>query len=374
MNVVIAAGGTGGHLYPAVALARELLRQVPGSAVTFVGTSRGIESKVLPKEGFELELIDAKPVMGRGIVEALAAFATLPLGLWQSLRLLRRRGAELVIGIGGYASPPVLLAAWLLRIKRAILEPNAYPGMANKVIGPLANLVFVGHAAAAGAFPPAAVRLTGTPVRREFSEAGGPSDAGGPRDRTTLLIFGGSQGAHAINVAVMEALPFLSGLRDRLRIVHQTGAADVESVRSAYAHAGLTAEVSAFIYDMPRALREADAVLSRAGAVTLAELTVSGKPAVLVPLPSAIYNHQEKNARVLEEAGAAVVLLQRDLTGARLAEAVTALLADPGRLNAMGQRSRQLGRADAAEAVVRECRTLVEGRDETNQSSGATGA
>lgn len=373
MRIVIAAGGTGGHLYPAVALAREFFRQDQTTQVLFVGTARGIESKVLPHEGFELQMIAAKPVMGRGWQQAVLACLSLPVAVRQSVAILRARRADLVIGVGGYSSPPVILAAWLLRIRRVLLEPNASPGLANKATGPLADLVFLSYGAAAGSFASAKVRVTGMPIRREFLES--RETARGDRgNKQTLLIFGGSQGAHAINQAMVETLPHLRSLKDRLRIVHQTGEADCESVRAAYAAAGLEAEVTPFIYDMPKVLRSADLVVSRAGAITLAELSACGKPAILVPLPTAIYQHQEKNALVMEQAGAAVLQRQSELTGTSLANQIAALLSDAGRLRSMGERSAALGRPDASETIVQMCRKLLKEDYGTNQPLGATGS
>ncbi|HEX9741266.1 MAG TPA: undecaprenyldiphospho-muramoylpentapeptide beta-N-acetylglucosaminyltransferase [Nitrospiraceae bacterium] len=357
--IVFAAGGTGGHLYPAVALAREFQRQDPESRMLFVGTTRGIESRVLAHEGLELAMIDAQPVMGQGVLRAAGALLSLPRGLWQSLALLRARRASFVLGVGGYTSPPVLLAARLLGLPRAILEPNAYPGMANKVLGPVADLVFVAFGEAAGHFPVAKVRVTGVPVRRGFEE---PSEerTADTMARRTLLVFGGSQGARAINDAMLAALPQWAAMRGQVAIVHQTGEADCARVREAYDAAGVQAEVVPFLFDMAKALRSADLVVSRAGAMTLAELTVCGKPAILIPLPQAIHQHQAHNAQALADAGGAVVLAQPELTGERLAHEVTALLRDPGRLQVMGGRSRRLGRPGAAETIVRECLALVE--------------
>ena len=382
MRIVIAAGGTGGHLYPAVALAREFVRQDQMTQVLFVGTARGIESKVLPHEGFALQMIAAKPVMGRGWLQAVWACLSLPVAVQQAVAILRARRADLVVGVGGDSSPPVILAAWLLRIRRVLLEPNAYPGLANKATGPLADLVFLSYEAAASSFSSAKVRVTGMPIRREFLEKAEDSRqkaegseqqaASPPPSAFRLLVCGGSQGAHAINQAMVEALPHIQGMKDRPAIVHQTGEADGASVRAAYAAAGLEAEVTPFIYDMPKALRSADLVVSRAGAITLAELSACGKPAILVPLPTAIYQHQEKNALVMEQAGAAVLLRQSELTGTSLANQMAALLSDAGRLRSMGERSAALGRTDASEAIVVMCRKLLRGDYGTNQPLGET--
>ncbi len=371
MSIVIAAGGTGGHLYPAVALARAFLRRDPRADILFVGTARGIESKVLAHEGFELRLIKAKPVMGRGFVQAAMALLSLPIGIWQSIGILRRRRADLVIGVGGYTSPAVLAAAFLLGIPRVILEPNASPGMANKAVGPLAQRVFLAFESAAGAFAPSKVRVVGTPIRHGFYEAGEGREARGLPRAFRLLIFGGSQGAKAINSAMIEALPDLVDMRERLAVTHQTGDADHARVSAAYQTAGFRAEVVSFLYDMPRALRAADLVVSRAGAITIAEVTACGKPAILIPLPQAIYNHQARNAQVMESAGAAVVLPQAELTGPKLAQAIKGLLQDPERLSRMSARSLAMGRTDAAAAIVQECYALIGGDHETDRSVGA---
>ncbi len=358
MNVVFAAGGTGGHLYPAIALAREFLRRDPASQMLFIGTTRGLEAKVLAHEGLPLTMITAKPFMGGGILRVLQALTALPIGVGQSLAMLAQHRVQLVVGIGGYTSPPVLLAAWLRRTPRVVLEPNAYPGLANRALGPLVQRVFLAFEAAAKGFAAGKVRVVGTPIRASFLERVAAAPSTVPAG-SSLLIFGGSQGARAINSAVIEALPTLKGPAGGWRIVHQTGEADHPRVTAAYEAAGLRAEVVPFIYDMPTALRQADLVVARAGAMTMAELSACGKPAILVPLPTAIYNHQEHNARAMERAGGAVVLPQAELTGDRLAGVIVGLLGDRAKLDAMGRASATLGRTDAATAVVEECLELV---------------
>ena len=371
MTILIAAGGTGGHLYPAVALAREFLRRDPSTRIIFVGTVKGIETKVLAHEGFPLELITAKPVMGKGLGEAVRGLLSVPVGLWQSMRLISRHRADLVIGVGGYTSPTMLAAAALKRIARVILEPNAYPGMANIAVGPCAQRVFLAFESAADKFAKAKVRVVGTPIRRNFLEALDRSApvSGGRR----LLIFGGSQGAKAINSAVLDGLADMARMFPGLSITHQTGEADHARVVAAYRHAGVSAEVVPFLYDMPTVLRAADLVVARAGAMTIAELTACGKPAILIPLPTAIYDHQMKNARAMEAAGGAVVLPQPELTGAQLAGAVAALLQDSDRLRAMQEKSRAMSRIDAAEKIVHECYALMGVNHDIHRTVGATG-
>ena len=372
MTIVIAAGGTGGHLYPAVALAREFMRCDPRTRIVFVGTPRGIEAKVLAHEGFELVFLTAKPFMGTGWWQKLQGLLSVPVGLGQSLSLLRGRHADLVIGVGGYTSPTMLAAAALAGIARVILEPNAYPGLANKAVAPLAQRIFLAFESAGRSFDQHKTRVVGTPIRREFLahiEA---------RDRDTrtsrrLLIFGGSQGARAINGAVIEGLPTLMRRLPDLVITHQTGEADHQRVSDAYRRAGVRAEVVPFLYDMPRALLAADLVVARAGGMTIAELTACGKPAILVPLPTAIYDHQMKNARAMEEGGGALVLPQAELTGARVSESIVTLFQNTRQLQAMRESSWRMRRIDAAEVIARECYNLMGVTHDTNRTVGATG-
>ena len=373
MTIVIAAGGTGGHLYPAVALAREFLHRDPMTKVLFVGTSRGLESKVLAHEGFELVLINAKPVMGKGLTDVLKGLCAMPLSLWQCGRILSQRQARLVIGVGGYTSPMMVLAAALKRIPRVILEPNAYPGLANKAVGPFVQRVFLAFESAARFFDQRKGRVVGTPVRKEFLTQCRPPGRERQRGGHHVLVFGGSQGAKALNSAAIEGLPDLLRQRPHMTVTHQTGEADHDRVSQAYRRAGVTATVLPFVYDMPAAINAADVVVARAGAMTVAELTTCGKPAILIPLPTAIYDHQMKNAKVMEAAGAAVVLPQADLTGATLARSVAQILDDPQRMKAMEDASVGLRRLDAAEAIVRECYALIGDQRHVNHSLGAAG-
>jgi len=372
MMIVIAAGGTGGHLYPAVALAQEFLRRDPTVQVLFVGTARGLESKVLAHEGFELALISAKPVMGTGPVGILKGLAAMPLSFWQCLKILRRRRASLVIGVGGYTSPMMVAAAAAIGVARVILEPNAKPGMANKAVGSFAQRIFVAFESAARGFDRTKVRVVGTPIRSAFIQAAlwssGRSHVPG---EFRLLIFGGSQGVKAINSVVIEGLQTMRNSQVHMVITHQTGESDHARVAEAYGRAGISASVVPFIYDMPAAIAAADLVVARAGAMTVAELTTCGKPAVLIPLPTAIYDHQTKNAKVMETAGAAVLLPQAELSGEKLAQLIGALAEDSGRLTAMAAASASLRRTDAAETIVRECYALIGGGHDKRQSLGA---
>ena len=367
MRVIIAAGGTGGHLYPGVAIAREFERQLESAKITFVGTRQGLETKVMPREGYELVTMKARGIMGKGPIGGIVGLAVTPLGLAQCLALCRARRPDLVIGIGGYTSPPLIAAATLLGIKRALLEPNAYPGMANRLLSPLAHLVFVSFAEALPFFDARKTRVVGTPIRRAFLDDDTPADDSPSHGRgPLLLILGGSQGARSINRAMTGAFPILARSHAGLRIIHQTGERDFEEVTAVYRAAVQTLgssvaepEVAAFLFDVPRALKQADLIIGRSGATTVAEITACGKPAILIPFPHAIHGHQERNARVLEQAGAAQVMLDQSLSGNVLAQAVSTLIDDPPRLAEMGRHSRSLGRPDAADRIVYACRELV---------------
>ena len=373
MTVVIAAGGTGGHLYPAVALAREFLRRDPSANILFVGTVRGIESRVLAHERFELALITAKPVMGKGLLDVARGMLSVPIGIWQSLDILKRQQADLVIGVGGYTSPSVLVAAALKGIARVILEPNAHPGMANKVVAPLAQRIFLAFESAGASFDRRKIRVVGTPIRQEFLVQ--PTDRASTKPAGRhVLIFGGSQGAKAINSAVLEGLPLLSQRLPGLTITHQTGEGDFERVRDVYRALGIRATVVPFLYDMPAVLQTADLVVARAGAMTIAELTACGKAAILIPLPTAIYDHQMKNARAMEAAGGAVVLPQGDLTGVKLGGMIETALSDTKQLEKMQRKSLEMRRIDAGEVIVGECYALMGvTTHHINQSTRATG-
>jgi UDP-N-acetylglucosamine--N-acetylmuramyl-(pentapeptide) pyrophosphoryl-undecaprenol N-acetylglucosamine transferase len=356
MNIVIAAGGTGGHLYPAVALAKEFQQQDPETVITFVGAGRHLEESILTHEGFALARINVKGIVGRGAWGTLQALLLLPHAIWTALRLLKAKGTDLVVGTGGYFSPPVVLAAWFLGVYRVILEPNAMPGLANRVLGPLANRVFLAFEQAKTYFNPSKVRIVGTPLRQEFSQTDSFSPSG---KLNTLLVFGGSQGARAINTAMGEALQHSRFLRQELRIIHQTGFDDHARMRTLYEEVGVDAEVVPFLYDMPRVLRAADLVIARSGAGTLAELALCGKPAILIPFPHATHGHQEKNARAAEAEGAAIVILQSELTGERLTQEIEWFLNHPDRLKTMAERSFGRRITNATARMVEECQLLL---------------
>lgn len=355
LRIVIAGGGTGGHLYPGIAVAREFLRRLPDTVVTFAGTQRGIESRVVPREGFELDVLRSAGLKGTSPTALMRGLALLPLSALDAWRILSRRRPDLVIGVGGYSSGPVVALAALRGVPTLLLEQNAVPGFTNRRLARVVSAAAVTFESTVEFFGRRGF-VTGNPVRPEFLAEAGDTAAGGP---PRVLIFGGSQGSHAINVAAVEAAPLLAADGRRLAITHQTGERDLEWVRDAYRRAGLDARVEPFLFAMDREIKAADLVISRAGATTIAELTAAGKPAVLVPLPTAADDHQRKNAELLREAGAVEVIEQKDLTGQRLATRVLELTADADRLAAMASAARRLARPDAATLIVDRALELV---------------
>jgi UDP-N-acetylglucosamine--N-acetylmuramyl-(pentapeptide) pyrophosphoryl-undecaprenol N-acetylglucosamine transferase len=357
VRVVIAGGGTGGHLYPGIAVARELLRRHPDAVITFAGTERGIESRVVPREGFQLDVLRSAGLKGMSPVARARAAALLPLGGLDAWRIISRRSPDLVIGVGGYSSGPVVLTAALRGIPTMLLEQNAVPGLTNRTLARFVDAAAVTFESTASYFGRRGI-VTGNPVRPEFLAVGEePAPTSGA---ARILIFGGSQGAHAINVAMVEAAPRLAGHSGRMAITHQTGERDLELVRDGYLRAGLEARVEPYLYSMDREIAGADLVVCRAGATTIAELTAAGRAALFIPLPTAADDHQRKNADVLVAAGAAEMLEQKNLTGDVLADRMLALAADEPRRAAMAAAARRLARLDAARVIVDRALELVE--------------
>jgi UDP-N-acetylglucosamine--N-acetylmuramyl-(pentapeptide) pyrophosphoryl-undecaprenol N-acetylglucosamine transferase len=350
MRLLIAGGGTGGHLYPGIAVARELLARVPDAEVTFVGTSHGIESRVLPREGLTLDVIRSAGLKGKSAGALIRGAALLPLSALDAWRVISRRAPDVVLGLGGYSSAPVVMLAAVRGIPTMVMEQNAMPGFSNRRLAPHVRAAAVTYEEAA-AFFGAKAFVSGNPVRSEFFEEAHDEQVS-PPGAARVLVFGGSQGAHAINVAMVEAAPRLAAAAGRLAITHQTGERDLEMVRDRYERAGLQVRVEPFLYDMDREMRRADVVVSRAGATTLAELAAAARAAILVPLPTATDDHQRKNAQAFVRHGAAVMVEQKDLTGERLAQELLALAEDRVRRHGMGVAARKLARPDAARAIV----------------------
>jgi UDP-N-acetylglucosamine--N-acetylmuramyl-(pentapeptide) pyrophosphoryl-undecaprenol N-acetylglucosamine transferase len=350
MRLLIAGGGTGGHLYPGIAVARELMVRDPSAQVTFVGTAQGIEARVLPREGLTLDVIRSAGLKGKSLATVARGLSLLPLSGLDAWRVLSNRRPQVVIGLGGYSSGPVVMLAAMRGIPTMVMEQNAIPGFSNRRLAGMVKAAAVTYEESLSTFGSKAF-VSGNPVRSEFFEEA-HADQISPPGAARVLVFGGSQGAHAINVAMVEAAPRLAAAAGRLAITHQTGERDLEMVRDGYQRAGLQARVEPFLYHMDREMKSADVVVCRAGATTLAELAAAGRAAILIPLPTATDDHQRKNAEAFVRQGAAVMVQQKELTGERLANELLALAGDAERRTGLARGARKLARPDAAKVIV----------------------
>ena len=367
MKLIIAGGGTGGHLFPGIAVAEEFLGRDSTNEVLFVGSERGIEARAIPRLGYRLELISAAGVKGKWLGAQLKGGLLLLHGYAQSRRILKQFKPDMVLGVGGYASLPVVLAARGMDIPRFIHEQNAMPGMTNKLLARFADRVFISLEEARQFFPEKKTMLTGNPLRRQILESLGkaknppsipPLLKGGSEHGAQggfhLFIFGGSQGAHALNVALPQALAKLDKRQKEITIVHQTGENDFSDVKQAYHNAGVEADVRPFIDDMAREYRRADLIICRAGATTIAEITAIGKPCLFIPFPHATDDHQRKNAEALLKKGACAMLPEREMSPERLANVIAGLVDDHAALARMAENAASLAKIDAAQVIVDE--------------------
>ncbi len=346
---MLAASGTGGHLFPGIAVAEAVRREV-GAEVLFVGTASGMEKEVIPRLGFPLRLIPAEQLRGRSWWGAARALWAALRGLKAAWRVVCEFAPDLIFSIGGYASGPMVLAGWARRVPCVLLEPNVIPGLTNRLLGRFATRVCVGFPRTVHFFPSHKAVCTGNPVRWS-----GPASHAHPSPSSTeftLLVFGGSAGARRLNQMLPQALALVG---KSLRVVHQTGKADYAEVSAAYARLGVGATVIPFIDNMQEVYTTADLVVCRAGATTLAELTTLGKPAILIPYPYAADDHQRANAEVLVQAGAAHMLLEAELTPERVSQVIRTLMTNRRQLEDMARAATALGRPDATATVVREC-------------------
>lgn len=357
MRVLIAAGGTGGHIYPGIAVANEVMRRDASSVVRFVGTARGLENRLVPHAGYELSIIESSGLKNVSMAARLRGLFVLPKSIFAARRLIREFRPDIVIGAGGYVSGPVLLAASMMRLPTLVMDSNALPGWTNRRLARFVDKATVSFPEALPYFRGKAV-LTGNPVRSEFFEI--PPKQRNP-NQCVLLIFGGSQGARAINEAMISALPGLASKKDVLLVTHQTGESEFDKVQRGYEAAGWNerAEVKRYIDDMVSEFARADLIVCRAGATTSAELVAAGKAAIMIPFPLAADDHQRKNAEALQNGGAARMILQKDLNGERLAREINFLIDEPGKITEMEIASRKLGRRDAATATVELMEELV---------------
>lgn len=346
MKILIAAGGTGGHIYPGIAVAKEILRRDEESEVLFVGTARGLETKIVPDNGFQLSLIHSAGLKNVGFVGKLKGLLILPKSFFEARRLIKDFKPDVVVGAGGYVSGPVLLMASLMRIPTLVMDSNALPGFTNRRLAMFVTKAALTFNEALPYFGKKGV-VTGNPVRKEFFEIA-PKLRG---EKVNLLIFGGSQGARAINNAMADALDKLPA--EKLEITHQTGESDFEKLKESYLQSNFAAaDVRPYISNMVEEFAKADLVICRAGATTCAELAASGKASIMIPLPTAADDHQRKNAEALEKNGAAKMILQKDLSGERLANEILDLINAPEKIGAMETSAKKLARADAAEVTV----------------------
>jgi UDP-N-acetylglucosamine--N-acetylmuramyl-(pentapeptide) pyrophosphoryl-undecaprenol N-acetylglucosamine transferase len=358
MRLLIAGGGTGGHLFPGMAVAEEFLTRDPANEVLFVGTEHGIEARAVPAAGYRLDLITAAGIRGKGHFSQLKGFAMMLYGYALSRKILKTFQPDMVLGVGGYASLPMVLAAKGMQTPRYIHEQNAIPGMTNKLLARFADRVFITLEESARYFPKEKTLLTGNPLRRQIlnmvAADGIEPSPSLPKASFKLFVFGGSQGAHAINMAMIAALPHLEDLSDRLEICHQTGENDCAETRAAYGGSGIPSSVQPFISDMAAEYHTADLVICRAGATTIAEVTACGKACLFIPFPHAVDDHQRRNAEALLKKQACFMLLEVELSGERLATMIRELMNNAETLRQTGEAAFSLARLDAAQIIVDE--------------------
>jgi UDP-N-acetylglucosamine--N-acetylmuramyl-(pentapeptide) pyrophosphoryl-undecaprenol N-acetylglucosamine transferase len=349
MRVILAGGGTGGHVIPALAIAQEL-RSRYHAQVLFVGAQRGIETRLVPAAGFELHLIQVGALNRVDLATRLKTLLDLPRAFMESAKLIREFRPDVMIGVGGYASGPAMLTAAMMSVPTIAFEPNVVPGFANRMVAPMVSAAAVHFEATCHYFRNC--HVTGVPVRQEFFHVPARPPVRSKDARPTLLVFGGSQGAHAINQAVLDALPKLMEAVPGIHVIHQTGEKDYVPAQEVYLRTMISAEVSPFIDDMPGAFARADLLVCRSGASTVAEITAAGKPAIFVPLPTAADDHQTQNAATLSDGGAARLLPQSELSSDRLVNEIAELLRDRPRLAAMSETARRFAHPDAAARIA----------------------
>lgn len=358
LDIVITGGGTGGHVYPGIAVAKELRQRLPSTSILFIGTRAGLETKIVSHEGFALETINIQGFKSKGAFDKLKTLCKLPYAVYRSIIFLREFRPHVVFGTGGYVSVPVIYAAYVLRIPTLILEPNRQPGLANKLLSKSVDKIAICFQESATSFPSEKVIFTGNPIRKEFSLIGQipPPDRGSKRN---ILIIGGSRGSKSINDAVIEALDYLTEQREHLVFIHQTGKADLQDVKMHYNNKQFRADVLEYIDDIPKGYAKSHLIICRAGASTVAELMASRRLAIVIPYPYGD-RHQEFNAQALEEAGLAKVILQKDLSGKSLAETILHCLRHSEAYAQIWSSSAQSETSTATERIVDLCLQLAE--------------
>jgi len=354
----MAGGGTGGHLFPGLAIAQEFMSRDEHNSVIFVSTGNPLERSVLSQTDFKLESITAEGIKGRGLWNQAKSAVKIPKGMIESFWILKNYKPDLIIGLGSYSAGPVMISAWLLRIKIALHEQNILPGITNRILSRFADRIYVSFKDTEKSFNPDKTLLTGNPVRKELLNH--RTDSAAPDSKSfCVLIVGGSQGAHSINMTVIEALSHLTK-KEHLYFVHQTGTADKHMVKEAYRRQNIPATVQSFFKQMAPQYEQADLIICRAGATTVAEVTALGKAVIFIPFPFAADDHQALNADTLARDGAAEMILEKDLSASMLGQKIDYYASHPQALEAMSSRAKQLGHPDAAKAIVDDCYKLVE--------------
>ena len=360
LKIVIAGGGTGGHLFPGLAIAQEFVARNAHNSVVFVSTGNPLERSVLNETEFRLETITAEGIKGRGIWNQAKSALKIPKGIVEAVRILKAYQPDLTIGLGSYSAGPVVVAAWLRGTKIVLHEQNILPGITNRILARFADRIYVSFEDTKMRFDPQKTRLTGNPVRKELlnERVGSDNDAAPGSRLFCVLIIGGSQGAHSINMTVVEALSHLTR-KEALYFIHQTGAADEQMVKAAYQRMGIAARVQAFFRQMAPLYKQADLIICRAGATTVAEVTAMGKAVIFIPFPFAADNHQALNADTLARHGAAEKILQKDLNARQLGQKIEYYASHPEVLETMAAKAAQLGHPEAAQTIVDDCYSLL---------------
>ncbi|OGL40899.1 MAG: undecaprenyldiphospho-muramoylpentapeptide beta-N-acetylglucosaminyltransferase [Candidatus Schekmanbacteria bacterium RIFCSPHIGHO2_02_FULL_38_11] len=364
MRAIIAGGGTGGHIYPGIAIANEIKKRKPDSEILFVGTASGLEARIIPAHGMNLKLIEASGIKEKSLNDMVKGILKIPMGFFQAMKIIFSFRPDIVIGVGGYASGPTVFCAAMLRLPTIILEQNFYPGLTNRILSKVVKRVGVNFESSTQFFKKEKVVVAGNPVRRDINR-GSREEAlkqwGMKENCFTLLVFGGSQGARRINQCVVQALPILEKYSDMLQIVHQTGKNDFGFVKEEYNKNMIRNYVTPYIEEMKNAYAIADLVVCRAGAITLSELSECGKASILIPFPYAANNHQELNARAFADENAALMVLDKELNGEILSEKIISLITRGNKINELSRNSSKFSKGDAAATLVDACEELIRG-------------
>lgn len=371
MRVILAGGGTGGHIFPALALAREFIERGDKNSVLFVGSKKGLDKMIISKYGYSLKVMDLEGFKGKGIGKKVLSLSKFAKGLFTAFKILRDFRPDLVVGVGGYSSAPIVMIASLLRVKTVVLEQNLLPGLTNRLLSNFAAIIFTSFEESFSYFPKTKTHFAGNPVRREIlslyhdkssveNRRDDPCKHGSmDKEKFNLFILGGSQGSHQINLVMIKVLDYLSDIRERIEIVHQSGKDDIDLLRDAYHEKGFSCKVMDFIDNIGDVYNKSDLVICRGGATTIAELLVSGKASIIIPYPYAADNHQELNARALERKGAAVVMGVGGLKEKELAITIKDFFKNPKKIKNMENKVLEMARPDATKIIVDRCYSLV---------------